>query len=57
MTKYENIDDKSNQKTCDMGVLIYFTHKLVMQKTKSSVLTFIKPEMGHKLRPKFKKNS
>ena len=56
MTKYENINDKSNQKTCDMGVLIYFfTHKLVMQKTKSSVLTFIKPEMGHKFRPKLKK--
>ena len=46
MTKYENINDKSNQTKYDMAVLIYFTHKLGMQKTKSSVLTFLKPEMA-----------
>ena len=45
-TKYENINDKSNQTKYDMAVLIYFTHKLGMQKTKSSVLTFLKPEMA-----------
>ena len=46
MTEYENINDKSNQTKYDMAVLIYFTQRLGMQKTKSSVLTFLKPEMA-----------